>query len=148
MPLNAVLFDRKKLIEHGNLTEALRKLLLSLHKFDAAAVDISDLQLASEVFTAEGEKLCRGKAETSGFEIPGTDRRILFSDCLVIADSESTIARAKAVNAAVLGYEPPAPASAQSFAADDMSPMSDQNAPAGSKRRLYSHLEYLVEGLP
>lgn len=116
MPLNAVLFDRKKLIEHGNWTEALRELLLSLQKYNVAAVDIR------------------------------TNQRILYRDCLVIADCESTVAWAKAVNAAVLGYEPPTPAGAQLSAADNMTGRLEQNTPTATKRRIHSHLEYLVEG--
>lgn len=115
MPLNAVLFDKKKLIEHGNWTEALRELLLSLHKYKAAAVDIR------------------------------TNQSVLFRDCLVIADCESTVAWAQAVNAAVLGYERPVPAGLRSTAVDNRNARSD-NIPADISRRIHSHLEYLVEG--
>lgn len=81
MPLKAVLIDREKLIAHGSFTEPLKELLLGLHQYGTAVIDI-------------------GRMQPLDIEIP-------YADSLVIADCEATVQQAKEWNAAVLGYQPP-----------------------------------------
>lgn len=125
MPLRAVIIDREKLIEHNNWSEPLRTLLLSLYKFDTVVVDVSGLCQSEAALLGEGGGL--PATEPTGIVLPLLNLEIPFSDCLVIADCEDTVLKARSWNAAVLGYEPSA---------------------AGRERPSLIHtcLDYLVEG--
>lgn len=87
MPLKTVLIDRKTLISHGNWSEPLKALLLSLHEYQVAVVDIAG---AKDVWNEDSE----------------TEPGIPFDDCLMIADCQESAKQAKEWGTAVLGYEP------------------------------------------
>lgn len=95
MPLRGVMVEREKLIAHGNWNEPLKELLLDLYRYGVAVMDTS---------------------------IPFADEKCSFADCLMIADCEETVQKAKKWNMAVLGYQPPA------------------------ERRIVSSLDMIVEG--
>lgn len=104
MPLRAVLIDREKLIEHNNWSEPLRTLLLNLHKFDVAVIDISGLLRTGSAYAGESGILGMPEEEPAGIILPLLNREIPFRDCLVIADCEDTVRKARGWNVAVLGY--------------------------------------------
>lgn len=108
MPLRAVIIDREKLIEHDNWSEPLRTLLLSLHKFDTAVVDISGQGGTNPALAGQSSIPEASVEEAAGIVHPLLNLTIPFSDCLVIADCEDTVGKARSWNVAVLGYEPPA----------------------------------------
>lgn len=101
MPLRAVLIDWARLVEHQNLKEPLKELLLSLYQYKVTVADIN------------------------------AELLIPACDCLVIADCEETLQQARIRNAAVLGYQPPE---------------HETGPPAYEAGRIYSQLDYLVEG--
>ncbi len=168
MTLKTVLYDREAMLAHHNLTEDLEALFSKLRKAGVAVVDIGSLELYPDVSVPEEEKPCGQKAGKSFFELPGSNQKFYFCDCLVIADCEATVAWARAVNAAVLGYEPPAQSESQPPAPGDelpaqpeaQPPAPDDEPPAPAsalllpaldtslvnRRRIRSHLEYLAEG--
>lgn len=121
MSLQAIFIDREKLIEHENLTEALKELLLSLHKYNVAVLDLGS-------FAGEnaGQAAEKGILERLG---------IAVKDCLVIADCEETVQQARAWNMAVIGYEPPT-----------VNAGSVQTSVNDGTCRIKSRLDMLVEG--
>lgn len=85
MPFQAILIDRVKLTEHGNLTEGLTGLLLSLGEKDIKVWDTAEFESAEDMM-----KKCH----------------VTAGDSLIIADCEETVQQAFRFNTAVLGYEP------------------------------------------
>lgn len=99
MSLKAVLIDKAALISHGNWNEPLQKLLLGLRQYGAAVIDISHIgnpYIDAGDANSGDKEIVQDKIKSHGLS---------FRDCLMIADCQAAIQRAKAWNTAVLGYQ-------------------------------------------
>lgn len=109
MTLKAVLFERDLLILHGSWTESLCQLLLGLHQYQAAAIDLG------AVLPPEQRECPKGKegADSGGdsfracLELHLQKLGITLADCLLLADCAETLRLARTWGIAVLAYEPP-----------------------------------------
>lgn len=121
MSLKAVLFERERLISHGSWTDSLCQLLLGLHRYQAAAIDLGTVlpmekaeYQGSRALFMRGEEWENAVASSSGEDWVRNGLEdylkklgIALADCLLLADCAETLRLARAWGIAVLGYEPP-----------------------------------------